>query len=35
LFFKNGQKVEYKGGRKENDIVEWFLKKTGPTSFEI
>lgn len=32
LFFKDGQSVEYKGERTEKDIVEWFLKKVGPSS---
>jgi protein disulfide-isomerase A1 len=34
IFFKNGNKIEYNGGRTENDIVNWILKKVGPPSSE-
>jgi protein disulfide-isomerase A1 len=35
IFFKKGQKMEYTGGRTENDIVNWILKKVGPPSNEV
>ena len=35
LFFKKGQKNQYTGGRTENDIVNWILKKVGPPSSEF
>jgi protein disulfide-isomerase A1 len=35
FFFKNGVKMEYGGGRTENEIVSWILKKVGPPSAEI
>lgn len=28
LFFKKGEQMKYTGGRTENEIVEWYLKKT-------
>jgi len=34
-FFKNGNKAEYTGGRTENDIVNWILKRVGPPSTEV
>lgn len=30
LWFVNGQKSEYKGGRTEDTILSWISKKTGP-----
>lgn len=27
--------MEYNGGRTENDIVNWILKKVGPPSSEV
>jgi len=35
FFFKNGVKMEYNGGRTENEIVNWILKKVGPASSEV
>jgi protein disulfide-isomerase A1 len=35
FFFKNGVKQEYTGGRTENEIVNWILKRVGPPSTEI
>ena len=35
LFFRNGQKQEYSGGRTKDTIVSWIMKKTGPVSQEI
>jgi protein disulfide-isomerase A1 len=35
FFFKNGNKMEYNGGRTENEIVNWILKKVGPPSSEV
>lgn len=32
--YRKGQKTEYTGGRTENDIVNWILKKVGPPSNE-
>mmetsp|Transcript_17723 Transcript_17723/g.12652 ORF Transcript_17723/g.12652 Transcript_17723/m.12652 type:complete len:208 (+) Transcript_17723:98-721(+) len=32
FFYKNGQRMEYNGGRTENEIVQWILKKVGPPS---
>lgn len=31
-WFKNGVHSEYNGGRSENDIVNWVLKRSGPPS---
>ena len=30
--FRNGEKSEYTGGRTENEIVSWILKRVGPPS---
>ena len=32
---RKGQKTEYNGGRTENEIVNWILKKVGPASNEV
>ena len=32
---RNGQRLDYTGGRTENDIVNWILKKAGPPSAEV
>ena len=34
LAYRKGQKSEYTGGRSENDIVNWVLKRVGPPSTE-
>jgi protein disulfide-isomerase A1 len=34
ILFRNGEKTEYTGGRTENEIVNWILKRTGPASTE-
>jgi len=34
FFFKNQNKMEFNGGRTENEIVNWILKKVGPPSTE-
>jgi len=31
-FFKNGNPVDYTGGRSKDDIVQWVLKKSGPAA---
>lgn len=31
---RNGEKIEYSGGRTEGDIVMWVLKRSGPPSTE-
>ena len=31
---RNGEKQEYNGGRVENEIVNWILKRVGPASAE-
>jgi len=32
VFFKNGEKMEYTGGRTKDTIVAWVTKKSGPPS---
>jgi len=34
LFFNNGNKVDYTGGRTKDAIIEWVVKKSGPPSLE-
>ncbi|GLV39455.1 Protein disulfide isomerase [Carabus blaptoides fortunei] len=34
-FFKNGNPLEYNGGRQSDDIVSWLSKKTGPPAKEL
>lgn len=31
-FYRKGSVIEYNGGRKSDDIVNWVLKKTGPAA---
>ena len=33
--FRNGNQMEYTGGRTENEIVNWILKKVGPPSTTV
>jgi protein disulfide-isomerase A1 len=35
IFNRKGTKTDYTGGRTENDIVNWILKKVGPASNEV
>lgn len=35
IFNRKGEKTEYTGGRTEQDIVNWILKKVGPPSNEV
>ena len=33
--YRKGEKTEYGGGRTEPEIVNWILKKVGPSSNEV
>lgn len=33
--YRNGEKQEYTGGRTEHEIVNWMLKRFGPSSTEV
>jgi protein disulfide-isomerase A1 len=35
MWFTNGTKSEYNGGRTKDTIIEWINKKTGPVSLEV
>ncbi|XP_059165372.1 protein disulfide-isomerase-like [Physella acuta] len=34
-FFRNGNAIEYSGGRQSSDIVNWLNKKTGPPATDL
>jgi len=34
-FLKNGERIEYNGGRTAVEIVQWLKKKTGPSSVQL
>ncbi|CAH4032870.1 protein disulfide-isomerase [Pieris brassicae] len=35
IFFKNGNPIEYSGGRQADDIIAWIKKKTGPPAVNV
>lgn len=35
VFFRHGEWIEYSGGRQADDIVNWVLKKTGPSAKDL
>jgi protein disulfide-isomerase A1 len=35
VFFRNGKREDYTGGRTKDTIVQWINKKTGPASIEL
>ena len=35
LFYRNGEKMDYSGGRTSDTIVSWVLKKSGPPSAQV
>jgi protein disulfide-isomerase A1 len=34
-FYRKGTQIEYTGGRKADDIVDWLIKKTGPPAKDL
>lgn len=34
-FFKNGEKLEYTGGRTKDTIIQWVTKRAGPPSASV
>ena len=34
-YFRKGKVIDYNGGRKEDDIVNFVLKRTGPPSVKV
>lgn len=34
-FFRNGNEIEYNGGRTSDEIIAWVTKKTGPVATEL
>ena len=35
MFCRKGKVIDYTGGRKEDDIVNFVLKRTGPPSLKV
>ena len=35
MYYSNGEKQEYTGGRSKDTIVQWVMKKSGPPSAEV
>lgn len=35
LFYRNGEKTEYTGGRTKDTIISWVTKKSGPASLLV